>query len=90
MWTYGLMTMTLDDSGRYTRLIEKLIYLTVSRPDITFTVGVLSRFMHQLRETHWSAALRILAYIKSCLGKGLVYRKMSMYVFLDTLIQVCW
>ena len=32
---------TLDDPGRYKRLIEKLIYLTVIRPDITF-VGVLS------------------------------------------------
>ena len=38
---------TLDDLGRYRRLIEKLIYLTVTRPDITFAVRVLSRFMHQ-------------------------------------------
>jgi len=38
----------LDDPGRYKRLIEKLIYLTVTRPDITFVVGVMSRFMHSL------------------------------------------
>jgi len=38
----------LDDSGKYRRLIEKLIYLKVTRPDITFTVGVLSRFIHHL------------------------------------------
>jgi len=31
--------------------------------------------MHQPREAHWLATLRILAYIKSCPGKGLVYRK---------------
>jgi len=42
----------LDDPGHYKRLIGKLIYLTVTRPNITFTVGVLSRFMHQLREVH--------------------------------------
>jgi len=48
----------LDDLGRYKRLIEKLIYLTVTRSDITF-VGVLSRFMHESRKAHWSAALRI-------------------------------
>jgi len=47
----------------------------VTRPDIIFVVGVLSRFMHQPRETHWLAAIRVLAYIKSCSGKGLVYRK---------------
>jgi len=31
--------------------------------------------MHQPIKAHWSAALRILAYIKSCPGKGLVYKK---------------
>ena len=54
------------DPGRYRRLIGKLIYLTVTRPNITFAIGVLSRFMHQPRETHWLAAMRVLAYIKSC------------------------
>jgi len=65
----------LDDPGRYKRLIGKLIYMTVTRPDITFIVGVLSKFMHEPKEAHWSAALRILAYCKSCPGKGLVYKK---------------
>ena len=47
----------------------------MTKPDITFAVGILSRFMHKLKETHWLAAMRVLAYIKSCPGKGLVYRK---------------
>ena len=42
---------TLDDPGRYRRLIGKLTYLTVTRPDITFVV-VLSGFIHVPRETH--------------------------------------
>ena len=33
--------------------------MTVTRSDITFAVGILSRFMHQPREVHWTAALRI-------------------------------
>ena len=53
---------TLDDPGRYRRLIGKLIYLTV-RPDITFVVGVLSRFMHQ-PERPIGCCMRVLAYIK--------------------------
>jgi len=36
----------LDDPGRYKKFIGKLIYLTITRPDITFVVGVLSTFMH--------------------------------------------
>ena len=64
----------LDNLGRYMRLIGKQIYLTVTWPDITFVVGVLSR-MHQPRETYWLASMRVLAYIKSYPGKGLVYRK---------------
>jgi len=31
--------------------------------------------MHQPKETHWLAAIKVLAYIKSCLEKGLVYKK---------------
>jgi len=45
------------------------------RPDITFVVGVLSTFMHQHREAHLSASLRILTYLKSCPRKSLGYRK---------------
>jgi len=40
---------TFDDPERYKRLIEKLIYLTITKPDIIFVV-TLSRFMHQPRE----------------------------------------
>jgi len=44
----------LDDPGTYKRLIRKLIFLTVTRSDITFTVGVLRKFMQEPREAHWS------------------------------------
>ena len=74
---------TLDNPGRYRRLVGKLIILWFS----TFVVRVLSRFMHQLRETHWLAAMRALDYIKSCPGKGWCIENMDMYTFLDTLIQ---
>jgi len=73
LWFDG--SHTLDDPGRYKRLIEKLIYLTVTRPDITFTIGVLSRFMYQPREVHWTTALRILVYVKSFSRKGLLHKK---------------
>jgi len=49
--------------------------LTITRSDITFAVGVLSRFIHQSREVHWTAALRILTYNKNSPGKRLLYKK---------------
>ena len=43
--------------------------------------------MHQLRETHWLAAMRVLIYIKSCPGKGLMYGKHEHVHIFGTLIQ---
>jgi len=65
----------LDNPRRYKRLSGKLIYFRVTRPNIIVAVGVLSRFMHHPRKVHWTTALRILAYIKSLLGKSLLYKK---------------
>ena len=65
----------MADANRYRRLLGKLIYLTVTRPDITYVVSVLSQFMHEPRMVHWEGALRVLAYIKRAPGKGLIYRR---------------
>ncbi|XP_043697037.1 secreted RxLR effector protein 161-like [Telopea speciosissima] len=61
------------DIHQYQRLVGKLIYLTVTRPDISFVVGVVSQFMQNPKQVLWDAACRILRYLKSAPGKGLVY-----------------
>ena len=63
-----------EDTGRYRRLIGKLIYLTVIQPNVTFAVGLISQFMHKLRVVHWKVSLHILAYLKSAPGRGLLYK----------------
>lgn len=67
------MINLLRDQGRYRRLVGRLIYLTVSRPDITYAVHVLSRFMHQLRKSHMDTALRVVRYLKNAPGQGLFF-----------------
>lgn len=63
----------LKDSGRFRRLVGRLIYLIVSRPNITYDVHVLSKFMHQPRKLHMETTLRVVRYLKGALGKGLFF-----------------
>ncbi|XP_059669567.1 uncharacterized mitochondrial protein AtMg00810-like [Cornus florida] len=63
------------DKGRYQRLVGRLIYLSHTRPDITYAVSVLSQFMHALSEEHMNAVYRILKYLKSAPGRGLLFSK---------------
>ena len=60
----------LDDYGKYQRLIARLLYLTITRPDIAFVVQVLSQYMHSPKKSHTEATLRVVIYIKgtTCLG----------------------
>lgn len=66
---------SFDNAGRYRQLIGKLIYLTITRSDISYAMGLLSLFMHKPRLIHWLETLRVLAYIKSTPSQGFVYRK---------------
>ncbi|XP_019240537.1 PREDICTED: uncharacterized protein LOC109220529 [Nicotiana attenuata] len=65
----------LEDVGAYQRLIGKLIYLTITRPNICFAVQVLSQFMQQPKKSHLDVALRVKKYIKSALGLGILLRR---------------
>ncbi|KAF3773518.1 Retrovirus-related Pol polyprotein from transposon TNT 1-94 [Nymphaea thermarum] len=64
-----------EGKGRYQRLVGKLIYLTLSRPDITYAVNVFSQFMHAPTDCHWKSAERVLGYLKNNPGKGLLYTR---------------
>lgn len=43
----------LEDASAYRRLVGRLIYLTVTRPDICFAVQKLSQFMNNPKTSHW-------------------------------------
>ena len=60
-----------SDPERYRRLVGKLIYLTITRPDLSYPVGVVSQFMQNPHIDHWNAVIRILRYVKGNPGLGM-------------------
>ncbi|XP_070003844.1 secreted RxLR effector protein 161-like [Nicotiana sylvestris] len=60
----------MDETGSpvnqtmYRGIIGSLLYLTISRPDIVFSVGICARFQSNPKESHLKATKRILRYLK--------------------------
>ncbi|GJX19351.1 uncharacterized mitochondrial protein-like protein [Tanacetum coccineum] len=63
----------LLDPSTYRTLVGKLLYLTIIRPDLSFTAQALSQYSHSPRSTHYDALIRVLRYIKLCPGQGLFF-----------------
>ncbi|CAA0805773.1 cysteine-rich RLK (RECEPTOR-like protein kinase) 8 [Striga hermonthica] len=61
------------DEGLYRSLIGCLMYLTATRPDITFVVSLLSRFMNCASKIHFVAAKRVLRYVKGTTDYDIKY-----------------
>ena len=61
------------DPTLYKSLVGSLHYLTCTRPDILYAVGVVSRYMENPTTTHLKATKRILRYLKGTTDFGLYY-----------------
>ncbi|GAU46782.1 hypothetical protein TSUD_351810 [Trifolium subterraneum] len=66
-----------DDVGGYRRLIGKLLYLTTTRPDISFAIQQLSQFLSSPTTTHFDTACRVVRYLKGSPGRGLFFPRQS-------------
>jgi hypothetical protein len=60
---------------KYQKLVGRLIYLCHTRPDISYAVSVVSRYMHDPRSGHLDAVNQILRYLKGSPGKGLWFKR---------------
>ena len=63
----------ISDATRYRQLVGSLIYLTVTRSDISHAVGMVSKFMDVPHSVHYVVLLRILQYVKGTLYHDLHY-----------------
>ena len=62
-----------EDPERYRRLVGKLNYLTVTRPDIAHSVSVVSHYMSSPTVDNWAVVEHILCYLKGAPGRGILY-----------------
>ena len=65
----------LPDPHTYQRLVGSLVYLTITRPDISYAVHLVSQFMTAPRHLHLTAVKRISRYLLKTAPRGLYYPK---------------
>ncbi|KAG9442375.1 hypothetical protein H6P81_018229 [Aristolochia fimbriata] len=65
------------DQNLYRSMIGSLLYLTTSRPDLCFSVGVCARYQASLKESHLQAVKRILRYVHGTTKLGIFYSNSS-------------
>jgi histone deacetylase 1/2 len=63
------------DATRYRSIVGGLQYLTLTRPDLAFSVNKVCQFLHAPTTIHWSAVKRILRYVNGTMNTGLYIRK---------------
>ena len=67
----------LRDPRRYRRLVGKLNYLTITQPNISFPVSVVSHFLQSPCDDHRNAAIRILRYVKGTPSQGVLHENIG-------------
>ncbi|XP_022868004.1 uncharacterized protein LOC111387663 [Olea europaea var. sylvestris] len=65
------------DQTLYRSMIGSLLYLTASRPDIAFSVGVCVRFQADPKESHFSTVRRIIRYVNGTINHGILFSRES-------------
>ena len=67
----------LSNPSLYRRLVGSLVYLTATRPNISYAIYQVSQYLSAPRSTHYATVLRILRYLKGTLFHGLFYSAQS-------------
>ena len=67
----------LSDPTRYRHLVGSLVYLGVTRPDISYAVHILSQFVSAPTQIHYSHLLRVLRYLRGTISRYLFFPRSS-------------
>jgi hypothetical protein len=77
---------SLLDPSEYRHVVGALQYCTLTRPEIAYSVNQLCQHMQSPTTTHWTAAKRVLRYLKATPSHGLFYSKgpLQLQAFCDS------
>jgi hypothetical protein len=67
----------LEDPTRYCHIVGSLVYLGVTRPDISYSVHILSQFISAPTQIHYSHLLRVLRYLYGTISHRLFFPRSS-------------
>jgi len=63
----------LEDTTMYKKIVGSLIYMTITRPDLNYTVGLESQFMQVPRKPHLDGVRHTLYYVSAVADYGFFY-----------------
>lgn len=64
----------LDDLEPYRWLVGRLIYLCFTRPELAYSIHILSQFMQKPTLDHWNATLWVVCFLKGHPGQGILLK----------------
>ncbi|CAI8615091.1 unnamed protein product [Vicia faba] len=76
------------DSTKYKQIVDCLVYLAATRPDLMYVLSLISRFMNYPTELHMHAVKRVLRYLNGTINLGIMYKrdgseKLEAYTYSD-------
>jgi histone deacetylase 1/2 len=72
---YDGTPLSPEDSTQYRSIVGALQYLTLTRPDLCFSVNKVCQFLYAPTTEHWTAIKRILRYVQGTLKIGITFTR---------------
>lgn len=63
----------VESTIMYRLIVKNLIHITITRPNLNHTIGVVSQFMETPQKSHLDVGRHILKYIKHTMQHGIFY-----------------